>query len=62
LDAVQIDIETDRNPNGYPRGSTSFNLQVSVSEATVAQCSAPPSEPANSAFFRMERSTVLLSS
>src|SRR5882724_7356673 len=25
----------------YPSGSMSFNLQVSISEATVAQCSAP---------------------
>ena len=46
----------------------SFNLQVSIRDATVAQCSAPPSEPANNAFFRlsaigrMERSTILLSS
>jgi hypothetical protein len=52
----------------YPSGSTSFSLQVSISEAMVAQCSAPPSDPANRAFFRlsamgrMERSTVLLSS
>jgi hypothetical protein len=29
--------------------STSFNLQVSISEATVAQCPAPPSEPTNNA-------------
>jgi hypothetical protein len=28
-------------------------LAGSISEATVAQCSAPPSEPANSAFFRL---------
>jgi hypothetical protein len=43
-------------------------LQVSISDAIVAQCSVPPSEPANSAFFRLsaigriERSTALLSS
>lgn len=41
---------------------------VSTREAMMAQCSAPPSEPANSAFFRLsvigriERSTALLSS
>jgi hypothetical protein len=29
-----------------------LSLQVSIREATVAQCSAPPSEPANKAFFR----------
>jgi hypothetical protein len=46
-------------------GSTSLILQVSTSEAMTAQCSAPPSEPANSAFLRLslmpriERSTVL---
>lgn len=49
-------------------GSTWFSLQVSTREAMMAQCSAPPSEPANSAFFRLsvigriERSTALLSS
>jgi hypothetical protein len=43
-------------------------LACSIRDATVAQCSAPPSDPANNAFFRlsatgrMERSTVLLSS
>ena len=46
-------------------GSTPFSLQVSTSEAVAAQCSAPPSEPAKRAFFRVsamgriERSTVL---
>jgi hypothetical protein len=38
----------------------SFNLQVSIRDATVAQCAAPPSERL-SAIGRMERSTVLLS-
>lgn len=44
---------------------TLFSLQLSTSDATVAQCSAPPSEPAKSAFLRfrrfgrIERSTVL---
>ena len=28
-------------------------MQVSISEAMTAQCSAPPSEPAKSAFFRL---------
>lgn len=28
----------------------SFSLQVSISEAMTAQCSAPPSEPAKRAF------------
>jgi hypothetical protein len=43
-------------------------LTGSIREVMVAQCSAPPSNPANNAFFRlsaigrMERSTVLLSS
>jgi hypothetical protein len=30
----------------------SLSLQVSISEAMVAQCSASPSELANNAFFR----------
>ena len=40
-------------------------MQVSMSEATTAQCSAPPSDPAKSAFLRlraigrMARSTTL---
>ena len=48
-------------------GIDAVELAVSMSEAIVAQCSAPPSEPAKSAFFllraigRMERSTTLLS-
>jgi hypothetical protein len=43
------------------------SLQVSISEAMTAQCSPPPSEPANNAFLRLsaigriERSTMLLS-
>jgi hypothetical protein len=37
----------------YASGSMSFNLQFSIRNATVAQCSAPPSEPANKAFFRL---------
>ena len=43
--------------------STSFSFAVSMSEPMVAQCSAPASEPANSAFLRlraiglMDRST-----
>jgi hypothetical protein len=28
-----------------------LSLQVSMSEAWIAQCSPPPSEPANNAFF-----------
>jgi len=38
-------------------------MQVSINDAMIAQCSAPPSEPANSAFFlvsaigRRDRST-----
>src|SRR3954447_19419261 len=35
------------------RGPTPISLQVSTSEAITAQCAAPPSEPANSAFFRV---------
>ena len=35
-------------------GSTPFSLQVSMSDATIAQFSAPPSEPAKSAFFSIE--------
>jgi hypothetical protein len=40
-------------------------LHVSINEAITAQCSAPPSEPANSAFLRLSamgrivRSTTL---
>jgi hypothetical protein len=30
--------------------STPMSLQVSISEAMTAQCSPPPSEPANRAF------------
>lgn len=37
-------------------GSTPINLQVSMSEAITAQCSAPPSEPANRAFLRVKAS------
>ena len=52
----------------YASGSMAFSLQVSIKDATVAKCSALPSEPANSAFLRlsaigrMDRSMVLLSS
>jgi hypothetical protein len=48
----------------YAGGSTSLSLQVSKSEAMVAQCSAPLSDPENRAFLRLsamgriERSTV----
>jgi hypothetical protein len=51
----------------YVRGSIPHSLQVSISEAMMAQCSPPPSEPANSAFLRLsaigriDRSTTLLS-
>ena len=47
-------------------GLTSFNLQVSTSDAMIAQLAPPSSEPANRAFLRfnaidlMERSTVLV--
>ena len=47
-------------------GLTSFNLQVSMSEAMIAQFTPPSSEPANRAFLRlsaigrMARSTLLL--
>jgi hypothetical protein len=37
-----------------------IELQVSISDATTAQCSAPASDPAKSTFLR-ERSTPLLS-
>jgi hypothetical protein len=40
------------NVTAQASGSPSFSLQVSISEAMTAQCSAPPSEPAKSAFFR----------
>ena len=36
-------------------GSTPLSLQVSISDATVAQFSPPPSEPAKSAFFSIQR-------
>ena len=42
-----------------------MSLQVSISEAMTAQCSPPPSEPANRAFLRLSaigriaRSTTL---
>jgi hypothetical protein len=36
----------------YASGSMSFSL-VSIRDATVAQCSAPPSEPANNAFLSL---------
>jgi hypothetical protein len=48
-------------------GSMPPSLQVSISEAMVAQCSPPPSEPAKRAFFllsaigRIVRSTTLVS-
>lgn len=47
-------------------GSTSFSVQVSTTEAMMARCSAPWSEPANSAFFQsavgqIKRSTALFS-
>lgn len=51
----------------YANGSTALSLQVSISEAMVAQLSAPASCPAKRAFFRfnaigrMVLSTVLLS-
>ncbi|MBB3709914.1 hypothetical protein FHS67_006274 [Aminobacter aminovorans] len=50
---------------GEAYGSTPLSLAVSTSEAMVAQCSPPPSEPAKRAFFRLraigliERSTTL---
>ena len=34
----------------HASGLTSLSLRVSMSEAMVTQCSAPPSEPANSIF------------
>jgi hypothetical protein len=37
-------------------GSMVFSLQVSTSEARIAQCSPPPSEPAKSAFLRLSAS------
>src|SRR4051812_17334354 len=49
----------------YASGLMPCNLHVSISEASIAQFSAPSSEPAKSAFFllratgRMLRSTVL---
>src|SRR5262245_25334613 len=48
----------------HASGSTLFNLQVSMSEAAIAQFCAPTSCPAKSAFLRVrtigliERSTV----
>ena len=33
-----------------------FSLQVSISEARIAQCSPPPSEPAKRAFLRLSAS------
>ena len=48
-------------------GFTALSLQVSISEAMIAQLAPPSSLPAKSAFFlfnasgRMERSTVLVS-
>src|SRR5262249_4881118 len=49
----------------HASGSTQFNLQVSMSDAAIAQFCAPMSWPAKSAFFLvraiglMARSTVL---
>ena len=49
----------------YACGLTLWSLQVSISEASIAQFSAPPSLPANRAFFlvsatgRMARSPLL---
>ena len=48
-------------------GSTPFSLAVWISVIASAQCRAPPSEPANNAFFlvrvfgRIARSTTLVS-
>ena len=39
-----------------------IKLQVSISEAMTAQCSPPPSEPANSAFFRFNAIGLMLRS
>src|SRR4051794_34225341 len=49
----------------YASGLTPWSLQLSISEASIAQFSAPSSLPANRAFFllraigRIARSTVL---
>lgn len=37
-------------------------MQVSISEAMMAQCSAPPSEPAKSVFFRFRAIGLMLRS
>jgi hypothetical protein len=52
----------------HAKGSTPFSLAVATRLATSAQCRAPPSEPANRAFFlpraigRMARSMTFVSS
>lgn len=39
----------------YVCGSTPLSLHVSMNDATIAQLSTPPSEPAKRAFFSIER-------
>jgi len=39
-----------------------LSLQLSISDAATAQCSAPPSEPAKSAFFRFNAIGLMLRS
>jgi hypothetical protein len=39
-----------------------IELQVSISDAMTAQCSAPPSEPAKSAFLRFNAIGLMLRS
>ena len=57
-----------RTSASHACGSMSLSFAVSMSEARIAQWSAPPSEPAKRLFLRvsargrMERSTMLLSS
>ena len=64
---MALDDAGDDVARGRSCGSTPLSLQVSISEAITAQCSAPPSEPANRAFLRfsaigrMVRSTMLVS-
>jgi hypothetical protein len=52
---THLTIDDAREDVGQLRESMWFKLQVSISDATVAQCSAPPSESAKNAFFTAER-------
>jgi hypothetical protein len=67
--AVEMTVDDPGEDIGeIPERVDVIQFTVSINEATVAQCPAPPSEPANNAFFRLsaigriELSTVLLSS